>query len=386
MNEFRTALLIVGAVIGAGFFSGAELVAFFRAQYFLPALVFSGVLFFCACFFLLSLGKKYGGYRGFVYAGFGRGADAVFVFLSLTAFLPCAGMLAGLDGLCPSLSPLGSVVGLALVLLFLRKNWQGASSLNLLLVPFLLCVVFVSAGKGLSFFYPAAERSGFLRAALYAGMNMLQSVPLLTESGKTLKRPAAAALGGTLPVVLGALCILGRVYREGAGALNAQMPYLYASDSSVLCTVAAGAAMLTSLSVSLCSLFVFCKGLKRPGLRYAAEGFFLAAAFALSRFGIGNIVFRLYPVLGVCGLSLSVFLVFHEYFFKKNDQKIHSRREHAQNAGCRHHKIDFKHLPAVHDQITEACFRYNVFSHDRSDPAHSDRNFKSRNKRCERRR
>ena len=104
MNTLKVALFLVGTSIGAGFITGAELVRFFSDGY-LPALFLSCLLYFCGCSFFLSLGRKYGGYGGAMRALFGRGAPvAETVFLAI-AFVPCAGMLAGLDALLPDVPP-----------------------------------------------------------------------------------------------------------------------------------------------------------------------------------------------------------------------------------------------------------------------------------------
>ena len=63
MGIIRATMFMVGASIGAGFLSGAELVRFFSSEFFLPAVIISSVLFFFLSLLFLSYGRKYGGYE-----------------------------------------------------------------------------------------------------------------------------------------------------------------------------------------------------------------------------------------------------------------------------------------------------------------------------------
>ncbi|MDE6676153.1 MAG: hypothetical protein K2K12_00370, partial [Clostridia bacterium] len=103
MGILRGAMFIIGTSIGAGFLSGAELVRFFHTEHFFYPVMLSAFFFFLVSTFYLHLGKKYGGFAGALNALFGRGAKAIKIIISLSSFIPCAGMLAGLDALLPSL-------------------------------------------------------------------------------------------------------------------------------------------------------------------------------------------------------------------------------------------------------------------------------------------
>ena len=76
MNTLKTALVLIGTTIGAGFITGAELLRFFHEGY-LGALFLSCLLYFFVCVFFLRLGRKYGGYEGALRALFRSAAPAV---------------------------------------------------------------------------------------------------------------------------------------------------------------------------------------------------------------------------------------------------------------------------------------------------------------------
>ena len=143
----RAAFFLVGTTMGAGFLTGAELVRFFGGQGYLCAFALSCALYGGACAFFLRLGKKYGGFAGAMQALFRGAAKAVTCLLLAVSFVPCAGMLAGLDALFAQVRPLGSLLGLVVVLVFLSRGFKGIGLLNVLLVPLLLVFV-LSSGTG----------------------------------------------------------------------------------------------------------------------------------------------------------------------------------------------------------------------------------------------
>ena len=160
-------LFLVGTTVGAGFLTGAELVRFFSASY-LPALALSCIVYFLTCSFSLRLGRKYNGFSGAMKALVPRGNTVAVSLLLAVCFVPCAGMLAGLDALLPTAFPIGSIAGICIVMFFLHRGMKGMSLLNLLLVPLLLLFVLFSGRIG-SFAPISAADGGW--ALLYAFMN-----------------------------------------------------------------------------------------------------------------------------------------------------------------------------------------------------------------------
>lgn len=385
MGVVQTALFIVGTSIGAGFISGAELVRFFHGERFFLPLLLSCALFAALLYLFMRLGKEHGGYEGALSALFSKGAPYVKCALSLCALIPCAGMLAGLDALAPGLKPLPSLLGLALAAVFVRRGIKGVSLLNLVLVPCLLAFVFLYARGDKSYFYPAVPASygGFLGGIFYAGMNAFLAAPVLLDAGKEVKRLLPSALLSALVVFVSAVLILGKIYREGAGALGAEMPFLYVMQGKKIFSVAVACSILTSLVSSLYPLY--CLSERFSGRKKtAARGAILLTAFSVSRVGLGGIVGYFYPALGALGIALSVFCIFHQYLFKQHHKKVHSGGKQTEDAGGGHHKVELKHLPAVNDKIAEPRLGDDVFAHDRADPRHAHAHFQHGNKRGKR--
>ena len=368
----------MGTGIGAGFLSGAELVRFFPTGGFILPVILSSVLFFAECLLFLYLGKKHGGYLNALSALFGKGATAVSVVICLCALAPCAGMLAGLNSLLPRFSPLPALVGLAVVLLCVRKGMQGISALNAVLVPALLVFIFACAGGGSAQFLSMQllpYGSGFL----YAFMNAFLAAPVLMDAGREMKRVVLPAAIASIVIAAGAICILSAVNGAGEGALGAEMPFLYVMRGSKLFFVAAALAILTSLASAIYPMLGFCERFTGKK-KYAAKIAILLAAFMLSYLGVGGVVRILYPVLGFGGIVLSAFCIFYEHLFKKHHQEIHSCGKHAEDKSRTHNEVELKHLPAVNNQVSKARLRNDIFAHNRTDPRHAYVHFQHGNK------
>lgn len=387
MGILRATFFIVGTSIGAGFISGAELVRFFHGERFIFPVVLSSALFSVLIFLYMRWGKKYGGYRGAMRFLFKKAAPVIEGAVCLLSLIPAAGMLAGLDALLPAYKPLLSLAGLAISVLCVGRGTKGISVFNLILVPLLLIFVWGFGWGNFSLRYPAVggRIAPYFGGTVYAGMNSLLAAPVLMDAGKEAKSPVLSALFSACIVAGSAVCILGKIYGEGAGAISAEMPFLYVMRNAKLFYVAVALAILTSLVSSVYPLLTVFDPFGKKPLKNAAKGGVLLAAFLLSRVGLNGIVNYFYPILGGIGLCLSAVCILNEALFEKHHEKIHSRRKDAKDHGRAHHEVKLKHLPAVNDQVSEARLRNDVFSHNRADPRHADVDFKHGDERGKRR-
>lgn len=351
MKDVKSVLVIVGGAIGAGFISGAELVRFFYAKTFLLAAVCSACLFAMFSYFFLRIGKRYGGYGGATDARFGRAAKGVRLAIALCSLIPCAGMLAGLDSLCPALSPLFSLTGLLFSLLVLRRGMKGISLLNLVLVPVLVLFVVLQAAAGTAFSFPTM-RHNFLGGILYAGMNALLLAPVLMETGKETAHPLGVSVAAGAIVAAASVAVLAAVAGGGREAAEAEMPFLYVMKGKKIFPPMVALAIFTSLVSSLYALLGVSRGLGGKK-KYAVKGSLLLTAFLLSRLGLKGIVGVFYPLQGALGLLFSVVCILDKGFFEKYHEKIHSRRQHAEDGRRAHHEVELEDLSAIHDEIPE---------------------------------
>ncbi len=131
--------------------------------------------------------------------------------------------------------------------------------------------------------------------------------------------------------------------------MTAPLPFLYTMRESRVFFAVCTLAICTSLASAILVLFAACERMPKRATKNAAKAVSLLAAFACSTVGLSNIVAYVYPPIGEFGLLFLAFCIFHEKFFQKHDQKVHSRRQNAENTGGAHDQIKLKYLPAVHD-------------------------------------
>lgn len=401
---FRTnaglAFSLFGAVVGAGFMTGAELVRFFplRAA-FAHAAVAAGL--FAACFLLLfDAGRKCGGFEGALRCC-GRAAPVFRALLHFASFITCAAMLAGLDGAVRTgfglryALPIAALCALPAMFFVARRGMRGVAALSAVLVPVMAAVFAARAGDIPAGFTPSSPQDAFTSltgVCLYAAMNCFLAAPLACDAG----REGAGRGGCIAAAALIGFCIaaaLGAVAR--AGTAGEEMPFLAAGGGG-LTAVACICAVLTTLFSSFYPL-------ARAAEQYSAEGYkrkrnkmikegrgtymergtkesrggesdaersaeesralpvreraaavqagLCAGAFLLSLCGLSGIVRAVYPLIGMAGAAFFLLLAARrlpsllssspaqQQLFRQRHQGVHARGQQAEDGGRRHHQV-----------------------------------------------
>ncbi len=357
-HSARLCAALVGTVVGAGFLSGAELVRFFPARGFFVPVVLSALLYF-GCFWLLyRLGARCGGFDGVLAALFGRAAPLFRAVLLSASLVMCAGMFAGLNAAAEegfgysSPFPLAALLAAGALFLFSGRGMKAVYAVNLALVPLILA--FVAA-----FFEPpsaplvgeSGEAFGSLCLLLaYVCMNAFLAAPVICDAGASGGGGGAGCAAAAALIGFAACAVLSAVARAGEGALSAQMPFLYAvgahtAAGNVFVAVCM-CGILTTLFSSFYPLHCSAQKRRRAALWRAA---LLAGAFLLSLGGLRPLVRFVYPAVGAAGFAflavcaarsrLTLPSLFHEQLFRQRDERVHARREHAQDEGRRHHQV-----------------------------------------------
>ncbi len=348
MRFFRSCALIVGATVGMGLFSGAEVVRFFVGERFLLAVFLFFIGYSLLVFRALSLGTRYGGFQKTLLSLFKSKSVAVKLLFFFGSFFCLVATLAGLDALLPDLSPFLSLAVGGVAFLFAQRGARGISKLSMLLTPITVLYLWGKGSllwKGVTL--PSMNELG--GCALYAGYNAFLSFPVLCEVGKDLKKGEALPLSvcAVAVVALCIICVLGRV--QTVEYMQSQLPFFQAIGEAAsflpLCALSA----FISLSSAEFSLLSTCDRIKNAKKRNAAKVVSLLAAFALSRLQFTQIIGYFCPIFGVLGLIFSALTVFYDGFLQQNDEKIHTGCQNTQNTGRTHHQIELEHLTAVHD-------------------------------------
>lgn len=324
---FNTVFLLVGAVIGAGFLSGAELVAFFGTDGFLPFVVVSGLLFW-AGFSSVFAGVKDGRE---MYLFNGRNSHSVFPALFVCAdFIFMVSMLAGMNGLSENYDifggfPLFSLFSLAIALFFSEKSKKGAEIINSVLMP--AAIVFINfliiRGDGLSVGgtnpNPAA---GAGKCALFALMNIFVSVPVAAACAKGKKRSSLFIAAGISALIIAAQAavILAAVRRAGNSAARSGLPLLYALGTGGISLI-----FCAALFIGMFTSFYACYSplAEKTEKRFGKKGitFLVVSAFLFSLAGLDAIIVYVYPLVGAIGAVYIFRLLYDRITFriKKHD-------------------------------------------------------------------
>lgn len=380
------AFSLFGAVVGAGFMTGAELVRFFplRAA-FAHAAVAAGL--FAACFLLLfDAGRKCGGFEGALRCC-GCAAPVFRALLHFASFITCAAMLAGLDGAVRTgfglryALPVAALCALPAMFFVARRGMRGVAALSAALVPVMAAVFAARAGDIPAGFTPSSPQSAFTSltgVCLYAAMNCFLAAPLACDAG----REGAGRGGCIAAAALVGFCIaaaLGAVAR--AGTAGEEMPFLAAGGGG-LAAVACICAVLTTLFSSFYPL-------ARAAEQYSAEkegkgrhkkrkeehaadaergtkesralpvreraaavqAGLCAGAFLLSLCGLSGIVRAVYPLIGMAGAAFFLLLAARrlpsllssspaqQQLFRQRHQGVHARGQQAEDGRRRHHQV-----------------------------------------------
>ena len=381
------AFSLFGAVVGAGFMTGAELVRFFplRAA-FAHAAVAAGL--FAACFLLLfDAGRKCGGFEGALRCC-GRAAPVFRALLHFASFITCAAMLAGLDGAVRTgfglryALPVAALCALPAMFFVARRGVRGVAALSAVLVPVMAAMFAARAGDIPAGFTSSSPQSAFTSltgVCLYAAMNCFLAAPLACDAG----REGAGRGGCIAAAALIGFCIaaaLGAVAR--AGTAGEEMPFLAAGGG--------GPAAVACICAVLTTLFSSFYPLARAAEQYSAEkggkerhkkrkeehtagaergaeesralpvreraaavqAGLCAGAFLLSLCGFSGLVRAVYPLIGMAGAAFFILLAARrlpsllppsspaqQQLFRQRHQGVHARSQQAEDGGRRHHQV-----------------------------------------------
>lgn len=256
LERVRVASVFIGAIVGAGFATGKEIVLFFEDGGYLAPLVTGAVMGACSGIFLY-IGKTASSFYDKLRDGrVFRFAWAAFVcVVELCMLLTVATMTGGMQRLFAD-SSWGRTAGFLTAALCVGLSSLGAKAvgrINLALVPVLavlLCVLFFkSSGNAEALpFHP-------LKSANYLCMNMLLGGCLAVKDGKRATGRDIAVISAVCAAVLGIMTFF--VYCAAIDYPDADMPVYAlckAKGLGAAGAVAVGIAVLTTLAGAAKSL------------------------------------------------------------------------------------------------------------------------------------
>lgn len=328
--------MYIGAIVGAGFASGQEILQFFmvygsqaRWQLGLVTLLFS---YFGAMVLYLSvrLGAKH--YLDLINYLLGRKLARVFDFLSGAMLLSGVGiMLAGSSAIFAEHLFLPGWLGMGLLAVInLSLLWRGLSGIlgiNAYLVPiklvaiFTLCLIIwhTHSSSGDLWQYnlsnlASPDRNWFFTSILYVSYNMILVLAVLTTLGQNLSPGKAiwGGVGGGIGLGAAALVLCCTGQKLFPAILNYQIPTIYmAQQVHHWLKYPMGLLIwLAVLTTALANTHGLASRLAPPGaVKYKTAGLIiicLAVPFSILNFD--RLVGLIYPAFGYAGLILMVAL------------------------------------------------------------------------------
>lgn len=300
---------MVGAVCGAGFIGGAEIVKFLGGNF-----VFSA--FFVFVFFSLSLILLFNAanvvsakrrdiksdFSGILTGELFAAKEVADFTVKAAAFVLSATSLAAVNDVTKTLLninfPVFSIPLIIVVYLASNGGTRLLERLNLVLIPILIVVTIVVCVKSGGDYSGAfnSDRKAPFYAALYAFLNCFMNVPVLVNSASKKDKKTQIVCALLAPIIICLLGVMIAATVKAKGSENTQIPLFTAISGSKIFYFAYFAAVITSLFSSACPLFSLTKT-KNHGVKFLLG----SGIFSLSLIGVKTIVGALYPVLGGFG-------------------------------------------------------------------------------------
>ncbi len=362
-------MLMIGSIVGAGFASGREIVAFFGSDISPLVAVFCGLGIFAVSAMLLTIGNKvgkdsFGEVNQQLLGKFSGFAD---IFLLLNGFIVLSGMLAGMDSLFDSvlpLSPAYSVISGIICVLIVMKGVDRVMKGSGFIVPVIIACLMTVCLFNYRFDLTGGVVKNLPAAVIYVSMNMVLSSTVFTTMRKYTQRQilgASAITGGAIGLIMYFIIV----------ALNKTQTYPYpmpiieiAKSTStalyVLSVIAVAVGIFTTMMTAMSGLTGFFVGY--VGSRAYAAVIVLFTGLIVSNLGFENVIGYLYPLIGVVGLLYIIvcfaYLTRNRYkrlskaaksLFDNGHDDVHKGGKKAKDKGRGHYEIELKDLSSVND-------------------------------------
>lgn len=328
----KIAAVYAGAVLGAGFASGQELMVFF-VRYGVRGLwgsALAGVFFALLGALLLSRAKelKDKSFKSYLINIYGKKPAKGFYFIvELFLAVSFCIMLSGSGALFQEQFHLPPVVGVAVTALIcflvLQGNLKGLTAINLMLVPFMIAgMVFTCVGYLIAqhreIWLPLSIGDGrfFLSVFLYVSFNMITASAVLVPLSRladTKKTAACGGLLGGLALMMAAVLACVALYAAFAAPDGSQLPLLAVSRGlgtawSWVYSLVLYMAMLTTAAANGFSVVEHFVGKGRN--RRLSAAILCIAAIPASLIPFSRLVESCYTFFGILGLALLCGIVY----------------------------------------------------------------------------
>lgn len=332
---FQLAATYIGAIVGAGFASGQELMQFFVVfgHCGLLGVILSGVAFAVIGYFIsqIAIKNKIYGYKPFLNKILGEKIGLlVDIWITISIFLGLGIMLAGSAAvLHENLSVnyyLGLIISSIIVLTVLFKGEKGVLAINSVLIPILIIITLLVSIISIAFAHKEIFKAGenplignhwMIALLLYLSYNMITGLVILTSVDHyRLKEGIGGILLGGVFLGITGLTMVYAMQLSWPAVLKTEIPMLYLTDKlgrsvSLLYSLVMLSAMLTTAVANGFGLITRLNPLfKIKAKILAAVIVFLT--LPLSLLGFGNLIGHFYPVFGYVGLLVILAVLYKQ--------------------------------------------------------------------------
>jgi uncharacterized membrane protein YkvI len=339
----KTAFLILGIIIGAGFASGKEIVTFFLDfGNFAPFLtVVMAMLIFYMAYIFIRVGKliKPKAVNDITTAVFKKYSKAVDAIVVVSLFIAIFAMLAGVDALASDVFtdyafPYFSIILSFLVVLIVLGGLKSLLNVNSIVVPIIIVLVIIVAGSFLLFgehglvnlplaFSFVNVGTGVFSVLLYVCMNMFIVGTIIAEIGAIINNKTAYKIA-TYSTVLITVCVglvLAAILNSSNLIATADMPMVRVAYSmgEVMGAIYSLVILFGIFTTVIAASFAVNNWLNQfVRDRLISISLIITTAFLVSRLGFSKIVEFFYPIEGLFGLVFIGGVI--AYYYKNRNE------------------------------------------------------------------
>ena len=344
---FTFIMIILGAIIGAGFASGKEIVSFFGQYGYLaiPLLLLVAAIFFFFFYIFSKLGKmiRPQSISDITSAMFGRfGVVADFGFI-LSTFITLASMLAGSDSIGALIfhenynfcyiSILTAMLVAVIVFVGLKYIYKITNAILPIIILLVITIlgIFLAGGNAqtvsesnIHFNLPSL----LLSCILYASMNTFTNIFIIAKSSAYMDKKQiglASAISSGIIFMLIAL-ILFSILRGGDSIFLSDMPMVSIAFSignfwGIAYSILLWLAIFTTICIAAYTIVEWLNRFIKS--KFLCSVIVLTLGFIFSRFGFSTIVSVFYPIEGVFG---AIFIVYAIVYYYKNKRRYQAEQ------------------------------------------------------------
>ena len=332
-------MVVLGAVIGAGFASGKEIVSFFGqyGYWSLPIMALVGGLFFFFFFVFAKLGKmlKPKSISDMTTAMFGKFGIIVDFGFIISSFITLSSMIAGCDSVGSLvfkesynfcyISIFTVMIVAVVVIVGLKYIYKITNLIIPTIIVFIVGILIAYActttpeqvsSTHINFNFPSL----FLYGILYVSMNTFTNIFIISKSSEYMDKKQigiASSVSSSIIVLLVTLILLS-VLRGGDSIFLSDMPMISIAYSvggavGIIYSIILWLAIFTTICVATYSIVEWLNKFIKN--KFLCTVIVLSLGFVFSRFGFSTIVDIFYPIEGIFG---GIFIVYSIIYYFKN--------------------------------------------------------------------